>query len=375
MAARLFLASHPVISNPTLLLDPARCLRNVRRMQQRARAAGVTLRPHCKTHQSRTVGRWLRAEGVDRITVSSITMAEYFAGDGWTDILVAFPLNPRAWHRVDRLAGQCRLSVLLDNPEAIEALARHPSAPLGYYIDIDAGYGRTGVPAGELDRVEQLFDAAGKVSGLEFRGFYCHPGDTYKHRQADARQDVLDRALDGLARLKEHFAAERPAALVGDTPGCSGAASFSGIDEITPGNFVFYDLFQASLGVCSEDDIAVAMACPVVGRYPERGEVVIHGGSVHYSRDQLDLAGRTVFGKLALADGNAWKPDESPVYLTGLSQEHGTLQVPPERLSRIRIGELLHVLPVHSCLTADAMGGYRSTGGEPIDHLSNPKGA
>ena len=365
-----------MISDPTLLLDPARCLRNVQRMLQRARAAGVTLRPHCKTHQSRTVGRWLRAEGVDRITVSSISMAEYFAADGWTDILVAFPLNPRAWHRIDRLAGQCRLSVLLDNPEAIEALPGQPSSSLGFYVDIDAGYGRTGIRAGEIDPVERLLDTASKISGLEFRGFYCHPGDTYKHQRAGARQEVLDRALDGLARLKEHFAAVRPAALVGDTPGCSGAKAFSGIDEITPGNFIFYDLFQASLGVCSEDDIAVAMACPVVGRYPQRGEVVVHGGSVHFSRDQLQLENRPVFGKLALADGNGWRPDEEPVYLTGLSQEHGTLRVPPERLERIRIGELLHVLPVHSCLTADAMGGYRSIDGQPIDHLSSPtKGA
>jgi D-serine deaminase-like pyridoxal phosphate-dependent protein len=343
-------------------------------MQQRARATGVTLRPHCKTHQSRTVGRWLRAEGVDRITVSSITMAEYFAGDGWTDILVAFPLNPRAWSRCERLAAKCRLSVLLDNPETLEALPGHPSAPLGFYVDIDAGYGRTGIPAGEMDRVERLLLTAGSIPGLEFRGFYCHPGDTYKHRRAEARQAVLTRTLDGLARLKEHFAAEQPAALMGDTPGCSGADSFSGIDEITPGNFVFYDLFQADLGVCSEDDIAVAMVCPVVGRYPERGEVVIHGGSVHFSRDCLEREGRTIFGKLALADGKGWKPDTEPVYLTGLSQEHGTLQLPPARLARVRVGDLLHILPVHSCLTADAMGGYRDLDGKPIDHLQSSVG-
>jgi D-serine deaminase-like pyridoxal phosphate-dependent protein len=111
------------------------------------------------------------------------------------------------------------------------------------------------------------------------------------------------------------------------------------------------------------------MACPVVGRYPERGEVVIHGGSVHFSRDQLVLGDRTVFGKLAMADGNGWKPNTTPIYLTGLSQEHGTLQVPPDRLAQIRIGDLLHVLPVHSCLTADAMGSYQGLDGEFIDHL------
>ena len=340
-------------------------------MQQRAQAAGVILRPHCKTHQSRTIGRWLRDEGVDRITVSSITMAEYFARDGWTDILVAFPLNPRALGRFDRLANQCRLSVLLDNPEALESLPAASGAPLGYYVDIDAGYGRTGIPAAAVDRIEQLIERAGRVAGLEFRGFYCHPGDTYKHRRAQARQDVLARAIEGLVRLREHFATEHPVNLAGDTPGCSGTDTFSGIDEITPGNFVFYDLFQSNLGVCSEDDIAVAMACPVVGHYPERGEVVVHGGSVHFSRDHLALEGQAVFGKLALTDGNGWRPDEEPVYLTGLSQEHGTLRLPPGRLAQVRIGDLLHVLPVHSCLTADAMGGYRGIDGQLIDHLQS----
>lgn len=356
-------------SEPTLLLDERRCRRNLQRMRRRADDAGVRLRPHCKTHQSRIVGRWLREEGVDRITVSSITMAEYFADDGWSDILVAFPLNPGALARVEALAERCRLAVLLDNPEAMARLTRRSAAPLGYYVDVDAGYGRTGIPVHQTDPVDRLIEAARRVPGFEFRGFYCHPGNSYHHRQGDARQVVLDTALSGLAALADHSSSEHPAVLVGDTPSCSGAVDFPGVDEITPGNFVFFDLFQADLGACTDDDIAVAMACPVVGHYPDRGEIVIHGGSVHFSRDSLELAGRQVFGKTAVPTGEGWAPDPAPAYLHAISQEHGILRLPPERLARTRIGDVLHILPVHSCLTADAMGGYQDLEGRTIDHL------
>ncbi|MEE4175835.1 MAG: alanine racemase [Xanthomonadales bacterium] len=359
-----------IIAEPTLLLDPHRCRKNLCGMLRRAREAGVTLRPHCKTHQSRIVGHWLRNEGVDRITVSSLRMAEYFADDGWEDILVAFPYNPGEADRFSALADRCRLGVLLDNPEAIAGLTGRAGPPLDYYVDIDAGYGRTGIPAASIDRVEALMASAKRVPGLAFRGFYCHPGNTYKHEAVKDRQSILATALGALAQLKRHFSSERPTVLVGDTPGCSGARGFPGADEITPGNFVFYDLFQASLGTCSEDDIAVAMACPVVGRYPERGEIVIHGGSVHFSRDSLDVGGQAVYGKLAAADGAGWRPIQEPLYLTALSQEHGMLRLPRARLDRVRIGDLVHVLPVHSCLTAAAMGAYRSTEDEVIDHLA-----
>ncbi|MBN1327650.1 MAG: alanine racemase, partial [Candidatus Cloacimonetes bacterium] len=52
-----------------------------------------------------------------------------------------------------------------------------------------------------------------------------------------------------------------------------------------------------------------------------------------------------------------------------LSQEHGILGMPSSQLSKIKTGDLLGILPVHSCLTADLMKGYRTITGEFIDHL------
>src|SRR5665647_2119014 len=80
-------------TKPTLVLDESRVRRNIERMAARAGRFGVRFRPHFKTHQSRHIGRIFREFGVEAITVSSIDMASYFAADGWTDILIAFPFN------------------------------------------------------------------------------------------------------------------------------------------------------------------------------------------------------------------------------------------------------------------------------------------
>ncbi|KAA9132789.1 hypothetical protein F3N42_06150 [Marinihelvus fidelis] len=358
-----------MIDSPTLLLDRDRALRNLHRMQDRAQAAGVGFRPHFKTHQSRAVGEWYREAGIDRITVSSIAMAEYFADAGWDDILVAFPLNPLALPRYQALGSRVRLATLVDNPAALAVIADGPEPTMDLYVDIDAGYGRTGVPADQADRVGALIDTIDAMSGLTFRGFYCHPGDTYHHADADERGAIHTRATDGLQALKQRFAAHTPRVLMGDTPGCSTADGFPGVDEITPGNFIFYDLVQASLGACDEDDIAIAMACPVVGHYPDRGEIVIHGGGVHFAKDVLEVDGRHVFGKLAERDGDGWRISRQALYLDSISQEHGIIRVPAERLNEFRVGDVVIVLPVHSCMTADAMGGYVDLNGVAIDHF------
>ena len=82
----------PVIE-PTMVLNEEICKSNIARMAQKAKAAGVTFRPHFKTHQSREIGEWFRASGVEKITVSSLNMAMKFAEWGWNDITVIFPIN------------------------------------------------------------------------------------------------------------------------------------------------------------------------------------------------------------------------------------------------------------------------------------------
>ena len=330
---------------PHLLVYKEKCRANLERMAAKALRHDLELRPHFKTHQNPEVGSWYRDFGVKAITVSSFHMAESFARSGWEDILVAFPFVPTDLERLDRLASNLRMAVLIDHPRQLEALggSKHPA---DFYLDIDTGYGRTGIPAREREVIADLVKESGRYSRLRFRGFYCHAGHSYKAPGRTEREAIHKKAMEELAALKKEFSRHDPLVLYGDTPNCSTMEDFGPADVLTPGNFIYYDLFQTSIGSCRPEDIAVQMECPVSGIYPERNQAVIHGGAVHFSKEGLVLKGRTLYGHLT---------EDEQVYLLSLSQEHGILQAGQDFLGKIRPGDLLRLLPVHSCLTANLM--------------------
>ena len=114
-----------MITKPTLLLNEEIARSNIKRMVEKADRNNVKLRPHFKTHQSHEVGRWFREAGVDRITVSSLSMAGYFAHDGWDDITVAFPANLLEIDLINELASGIRLNLLVESVESAEFLAQN----------------------------------------------------------------------------------------------------------------------------------------------------------------------------------------------------------------------------------------------------------
>ena len=82
------------LPTPALILDRAILSRNLKRMSDRLRNAGVMLRPHLKTAKSVEIGR-MAVEGHDgRITVSTLAEARYFAEGGFTDILYGVGIVP-----------------------------------------------------------------------------------------------------------------------------------------------------------------------------------------------------------------------------------------------------------------------------------------
>ena len=103
------------IPGPVVKIDIHRARRNIRHMLAKAHQSGAILRPHFKTHQSHTVAEWFREEGVDRCTVSSPAMAEYFVDGGWQDILIAFSAQAGAIDTYNRLSKHCHLGLIGDS--------------------------------------------------------------------------------------------------------------------------------------------------------------------------------------------------------------------------------------------------------------------
>lgn len=145
-------------------------------MANKANKCGVELRPHFKTHQSHTVGRWFKEIGITKIAVSSLRMAAYFAEDGWDDITVAFPCNILEINLINELASKIKLNLLVESLETLSFLEDFLTSPVQIYIKIDLGYGRTGIQAKKINYLEELVNKIIPSSKFKFAGFLGHAG-------------------------------------------------------------------------------------------------------------------------------------------------------------------------------------------------------
>ncbi len=358
------------ITKPTLVVDLAKVDRNIDRMVKKARANKVVLRPHFKTHQSSEIGRLFLEKDVEVITVSSVDMASYFADSGWKDITIAFPVNPRQIEQINELAGRIQLNIMFESIEAYKIVGKQLASGLAAWIKIDTGYHRTGLAWSDLKAVLGLTEKIVENGALSFEGILTHAGHTYNADSVDGIRKIYSETVDRMDYVKNELQRQGYGVKVsvGDTPGCSVVDKFGSVDEIRPGNFVFFDLMQENLGACHEDDIAVAVACPVVAKNRDRGEIVIYGGAVHFSKESLlGSKGTPYFGRIALPVNGGWSDSLRDCWLRSLTQEHGIIEASKELMEAVAIGDLVLVYPVHSCLTANLMGKYLTTGGQPIN--------
>lgn len=360
------------ITRPTLLLNKEIALRNIETMARKAAKLHLQFRPHFKTHQSAEIGQWFRDAGVKCIAVSSLTMANYFAEAGWDDITIAFSVNIPEIPEINELAGRIKLNVLIENMEGLQALQENITWHTGVFIKIDTGYNRTGIESNRTMLIDQLLEAIQKSPLLQFKGFLSHTGHTY---QANSTHDIFSRHFDALLKLKAlkaRYLNEWPDLIIslGDTPSCSVCENFDGIDEMRPGNFVFYDLMQFKIGSCKLTDIAVRMICPVIATHPSRNEVVIYGGAIHFAKDSIiNIDGKPLFGRIIVDDGEKKLLLDERNYLHSLSQEHGILKITPRDFNYFKPGKLIEIIPVHSCLTANLMREYLTTDDEIIKRM------
>lgn len=352
------------IKAPTLLINLDTCRANIEQMVRKANASSAILRPHFKTHFSKDIGEIYREAGVTRCTVSSVSMGHYFADHGWDDITLAFPYNPRESEAVSSLAKKAQLSVLIESEESLNHLKRYVNHPVGYYIKIDVGTHRTGIDARNKKLIKSLIDLSDKH--VLYRGFLAHAGHTYGCTDYDSIKWIADGSAKVLLELKDALGGMIS---YGDTPSCSLIDDLSFCDEIRPGNFIFYDWMQHEIGSCSVDDIAVCLACPVVAIHEERNEVVVYGGAVHLSKESLGDMKTKSFGKAVPLSPKGWEPTIIG-NVSRISQEHGIITLNDEWLTHVKIGDLIGVIPVHSCLTADLQGHYMSTSGERLDKMT-----
>ncbi|TYP95313.1 D-serine deaminase, pyridoxal phosphate-dependent [Fodinibius salinus] len=350
-----------MLSKPTLILDSDICKQNIARMAEKADQNDMQFKPHMKTHQCAEVGEWMKDCGVEAITVSSVKMAHYFAKNNWDKITIAMPAHPDQISTIDDLAEEQAITLLVNHPKIAREIDKKLSHDIQVFIEFDSGAHRTGLTIDQKAEIETLIKTLDSCTKLRWKGFYSHPGHSYDAHSSKQVKAIHQEVLKQCEKLRNAFEpTDRKIEIcIGDTPCCSVGSEFKAIDAISPGNFVFYDLMQYQIGSCEISNIAVAMQCPIIDNYPERSEIVIHGGAIHFSKETLLSEGISHYGMLAETtnDGHHWKIKEPVSYLKKLSQEHGVIHC--STTDQYNIGDRLTILPVHSCLSAHLMGQFR----------------
>ncbi len=338
--ARPRLANVPVpmptdLPTPAVVVDLARVEANVVAMAEHARAQGVALRPHAKTHKSPEVARLQVAAGAAGLTVATVGEAEVFAEAGFGDLFIAYPLwvDDARRHGLRALVDPgVRGAVGCDSAEGAGQLAGLVGVDV--VVELDSGHHRSGVlpeEAGEL---------AGRIAelGLVVRGAFTFPGHSYspEGRESAARDEARALATAGEA-LRAAGVAD-PVLSGGSTPSLAhltpGAAT-----ETRPGVYVFGDAQQWELGSCPPERIALTVHATVVSRRP--GHVVLDAGSKALGADRAAWA--TGFGRLL---------DHPAARISQLSEHHAVVDwYDDEPLPAL--GQRLRVVPNHVCNTVN----------------------
>lgn len=362
------------IKRPTLIIDQDKVVANVKKMLKKLENSKTSFRPHFKTHQSSDVGEWLRELGVNKITVSSVKMAEYFAKNDWDDITIAFPVNIREIDEINNLALKINLGLLVESDLVIDFLSTNLSTGVNCWIKIDVGYRRTGIPWDKHDEILELARHILNSPKLRFSGLLTHAGHSYHMPTKKEKIALHNKTINRLNKIRTYLEKQGISDIklsTGDTPTASIVESFEGIDEIRPGNFVFYDLAQVKLGSCQDKEIACVVACPVVAKHKQRNELVIYGGKVHFSKDFLEEEdGIVYYGKMAEKTPSGWGGIIEGCYMRRISQEHGMIKVTDEIFNDIDIGDIIYVFPVTANTTVHVIDKIITKEGEKLEKLT-----
>lgn len=342
------------LATPAVIIDYPRLRRNINRCTSRAADLNVRLRSHVKTHKCVEIAQMQTPGSFKGLTVSTLAEAEAFFSAGFGDLIYGVPIEPGKFERVfDFIRRGARLAVITDSeeiPEQLSTAATRAGVDVEVHLKVDCGYHRCGVgpaSAAALNISRELADSP----SLKFGGILTHAGHSYHARSREELIDIAraerDIMVEFAGRLRSD-GIEVPSVSIGSTPTMSVYENLAGIDEVRPGNYVFYDAFQATLGSCRFDDCVLTVLASVV--HCEDKKMIVDAGGIALSKDRgpVEFDSGCGYGRVYSTEG-----EDLHLRLTSLSQEHGVIESESGSLrSRFKLGSRIRILANHSCMAA-----------------------
>jgi D-serine deaminase-like pyridoxal phosphate-dependent protein len=355
------------LPTPCVLVEHSRVERNIDRMQAAATRGGLRLRPHAKTHKSVVLAERQLKRGAAGICCAKLGEAEVFADAGVEDIRVAYPLNPVNINRVTALLDRTRLSFIVDHPDiarewsdALRGVGREADV----LVKVDVGLHRCGIDPEAAGAAQFVAEVAG-LPGLRFRGLLSHAGHAYGVESAQQAEEIAREeacVMTSLAARVRALGVAVEEISVGATPTARFSAQEPGLTELRPGNYIYCDRTQVALGsACWEDCALTVLARVVTAHAPDR--IIFDSGSKTLTTDQARGAGNPTGYGAVLQGLHLAVPDESLI-VERLSEEHATVRAMTE--SALRPGDLVRIVPNHSCVVSNLVDQLWLVDGEEV---------
>jgi len=324
-----------------------------------------------KTHKSLEIAR-LQVDSSDPcVTVSTLAEAQFFSDGGFDDICWALPLAPCHLDSALDLARECSgFSVLVDHPTAVDRIQQRAAAraqQIRVWLKVDCGYHRSGVDPMSPD-THAIAASIDRSPWTELQGLLAHGGHSYGARTPAEIQSVAQEERDSTVMLSQRLrqaGIHVPAVSIGSTPTLRGCSQLSGVDEIRPGNYIFFDRSQVAIGSCTSDEIAATVLGTVISRFPARRTAIVDVGGLALSKDSGESC--LDYGKILDIEGR----ELEGLRLVSLSQEHGKILAEPG-YDLPKIHEKLRIHPNHSCLSAANFPEYHAHRGQDVIDIWRP---
>jgi D-serine deaminase-like pyridoxal phosphate-dependent protein len=344
------------LKTPCLILDIERVRKNAERVSEIALKNNVRLRPHIKTHKCVEVAKIQTAKHNGAVTVSTLAEAWAFAKNGFTDFTYAVPIEPGKFAElIEIVKSGAKLNVITDDaeiPPALNQAAKNADVKISVFLEIDCGDHRSGV-APHSAEVFEIAQFITESSNLNFAGILTHAGHSYEARSIEGIAKIAAEERDIMVALAEKLRSENievPTVSIGSTPTINHIDHLDGIDEVRPGNYIFFDAFQATLGSCAFEDCALTVLAAVVHRGFGQKKIIVDAGAIALSKDRgaVLFDENCGYGRVLDVDGN-----ELGLRIGSVSQEHGVIKVENEELlQKLKVGSRVRILANHSCLSA-----------------------
>ena len=331
------------ITTPALILDLDVFEENLNRMAAFFKG-DVKLRPHIKTHKCPEIAERQIKAGAIGITCAKLSEAEVMAAHGLDDILIANQVvgcgKPE---RLALLAQRVDVTVAVDNKDNIDDLDRVAclvGSPIGVVIEVNVGNDRCGTRS-----LEETLDLATYIvskKGLEFKGVMGYEGHcvfTADRAQRAAECLAANKILVDSAEMLRGNGYTVEIVSAGGTGTYDMSGIYKGITEVEAGSYVFMDGCYSKIMGNDLFKPALWVLATVISK-PRPGLALVDAGM-----------------KCLTHEFGLPQPRLSGATLTGLSEEHGRLELLPEA-DGLKVGDLVEVWPSHGCTTVNLHDRY-----------------